>query len=64
MPYIIKKVRGKPCYKVQNKYTKKVFAKCSSKENAQKQIRLLRAIEYNKSFKLRPNKTRSIRKIR
>jgi hypothetical protein len=65
MPYIIKKVRGKPCYRVQNKYTKKVFAKCSSKENAQKQIRLLRAIEFNKSFKLRPKKqTRSTRKIR
>lgn len=69
MPYIIKKVRGKPCYRVQNKYTKKVFAKCSSEENAKKQIRLLRAIEYNKSFKLRPSvrksgKRRSSRKIR
>ena len=62
MPYIIKKVRGKPCYRVQNKYTKKVFAKCSSKENAQKQIRLLRAIEFNKSFKLLSKKDRSTRK--
>jgi hypothetical protein len=65
MPYIIKKVRGKPCYRVQNKYTKKVFAKCSTEENAKKQIRLLRAIEYNKSFKLRPSsKGRSTRKMR
>jgi hypothetical protein len=61
MPYTIQKVRGKPCYKVQNKYTKKVFAKCSTKENAKKQLRLLRAIEFNKSFKLRPKQTRKKR---
>ena len=68
MPYILKKVRGKPCYRVQNKYTKKVFAKCSTEENAKKQIRLLRAMEYNKSFKLLPKgqrpKGRMTRKIR
>jgi len=56
MPYILKKVRSKSCWRVINKYTKKVFAKCSTKENADKQIRLLRAIEFNKSFKLRPKK--------
>jgi hypothetical protein len=61
MPYTITKVRGKPCYKIQNKYTKKVFAKCSTKENAKKQLRLLRAIEFNKSFKLRPKQTRKKR---
>jgi hypothetical protein len=54
MPYILTKIRGKNCWSVKNKYTKKVFAKCSSKENAKKQIRLLRAIEYNKSFNLKP----------
>lgn len=54
MPYLLKKTRGKSCWRVLNKYTKKVFAKCSTKENAEKQIRLLRAIEFNKSFKLRP----------
>jgi len=27
-----------------------VFAKCSTLENAKKQLRLLRAIEFNKSF--------------
>jgi hypothetical protein len=56
MPYTIRKVRNQPCYKVYNKKTKKVHAKCTSREKAQKQIRLLNAIKYNKNFKL--NKTR------
>tara|TARA_B100001173_G_scaffold108067_1_gene93601 strand:- start:3314 stop:3496 length:183 start_codon:yes stop_codon:yes gene_type:complete len=56
MPYTIRKVRNQPCYKVYNKKTKKVHAKCTSREKAQKQIRLLNAIKYNKKFKL--NKTR------
>jgi len=59
MPYLLKKVRGKPCWRVLNKYTKKVFSKCSSRKNAEKQIRLLRAIEFNKSFKLRPKGARN-----
>lgn len=50
MPYTIRKVRGKSCFKVYNKKSKRVFSKCSSKENAQKQLKLLRAIEYNKNF--------------
>jgi hypothetical protein len=62
MPYLLRKVRGQNCWSVRNKYTKKVFAKCSTKENAQKQMRLLRAIEFNKSFKLR--KKGSIRTTR
>ena len=44
MPYTLRKVPRKRCYRVYNKDTKKVFAKCSSKRNAQKQIRLLRAL--------------------
>ena len=54
MPYSIRKVSKKGCYSVKNKYTKRVFAKCATKENAKKQLRLLRAIEFNKSFKLLP----------
>lgn len=54
MPYNIRKVSRKGCYSVKNKYTKRVFAKCATKENAQKQMRLLRAIEFNKSFKILP----------
>jgi hypothetical protein len=56
MPYTIRKVPKKNCYRVTNRKTKRVFAKCSTKENAKKQLRLLRAIEYNKDFKPR-NKT-------
>ena len=54
MPYSIRKVSKKDCYSIKNKYTKRVFAKCATKENAKKQLRLLRAIEFNKSFKLLP----------
>jgi len=50
MPYTIRKVKNKSCYRVYNKKSKKIFSKCSSKENATKQLRLLRAIEYNKKF--------------
>lgn len=50
MPYSVRKVRGKPCFKVYNKKTKRVFSKCASKKNVEKQLRLLRAIEYNKNF--------------
>lgn len=50
MPYSIRKVRGKACYKVYNNKTKRVYSKCTSRENAEKQLKLLRAIEYNKNF--------------
>lgn len=50
MPYKITKVSCKKCgetkcFKVRNTETKEVTAKCSSLENAQKQIRLLIAID-------------------
>jgi hypothetical protein len=50
MPYGIRKVRGKKCFTVYNKENKRVFAKCTTKKRALKQINLLRAIQYNKSF--------------
>tara|TARA_B100001093_G_C26681871_1_gene950818 strand:+ start:194 stop:412 length:219 start_codon:yes stop_codon:yes gene_type:complete len=50
MPYKTRKVRNKPCYKVYNPDTKKVFAKCTTKEQAQKQMRLLRGLQNNKDF--------------
>jgi len=57
----MRKVNKKNCYRVSNKKTKKVFAKCSSKKNATRQLRLLRAIENNKDFvpngRNRKNKT-------
>jgi len=57
MPYILKKKRGTNCWTVKNKYTKKVFAKCTTENKAKSQLRLLRAIEFNKSFKLRSRKS-------
>lgn len=50
MPYSYRKVRNKDCFKVFNKKTKKVFAKCTTREKAQSQIRLLQAIENNSAF--------------
>lgn len=50
MPYTVRKVRGKPCFKLYNRKSKRVFSKCSSKKNVTKQLRLLRAIEYGKNF--------------
>jgi hypothetical protein len=63
MPYKIRKVRNKSCYKVYKPKTRKVFAKCSTLENAHKQVRLLTAIENNKYFraKVRTNRTRKLR---
>ena len=51
MPYQIRKVTKRRCYKLYNRNTKKVFSKCGSKPNVQKQLRLLRALQYNKTFK-------------
>jgi hypothetical protein len=62
MPYILRKVRGKKCWQVKNKYTKKVFAKCSTEKNAKSQLRLLRAIEFNKSFKLKSKGSRKTKR--
>jgi hypothetical protein len=69
MPFTMKKVRGKRCYSVFNtKSPQRIHSKCTTKNKAQKQLRLLRAIIFNKNFKLRPkninnlqaNKTRKI----
>jgi hypothetical protein len=50
MPYKMRKIINKPCYKVYNTKTKRIFSKCSSFYNAKRQIKLLSAIRYNKSF--------------
>lgn len=50
MPYKIRYSRKKKCYSVINKKTKRVFAKCTTKNKATKQSRLLRAIMFNKDF--------------
>lgn len=55
MPYTLRKVRNRSCYRVINKKNKHAFSKCSQKKNAIKQMRLLRAIQFNKKFV--PNST-------
>ena len=66
MPYTMRKVRNKNCYSVSKKKNanrrenktmkKRVFSKCATRENAVKQMKLLRAIENNKDFV--PNRNR------
>lgn len=58
MPYTIRKVRNKNCYSVRTTKSKRVMAKCSTKENAKKQVRLLRAMEVNKDFARKVRATR------
>lgn len=58
MPYTLRKVPGKNCYRVSKKIkrgkrntkSKRVFSKCTSRKKALSQLRLLRALQYNKSF--------------
>lgn len=54
MPYTMRKVPRKNCYRVSKKNkkrgTRKVFSKCATRENAVKQMKLLRALEFNKDF--------------
>ena len=66
MPYTIRKVRNKNCYTVRTTKTKKVKAKCATKENAIKQVRLLTALEVNKGFakKVRSRRRRATIKKR
>ena len=51
MPYIIKKKQN--CYSVVNKDTGKIYSFCSTKENAQKQKKLLNAIDHGFVPKMR-----------
>jgi hypothetical protein len=56
MPYKIRKKRNQNCFTVYNTKNKRIFAKCTTRKKAQKQIRLLRAIKYgkfNKTIKLK-----------
>jgi hypothetical protein len=55
----MRKVPRKNCYRVSKRYskksaktrkTRKVFSKCATRDNAIKQMRLLRALEFNKDF--------------
>ena len=56
MPYTLRKLKNKNCYKVYNRNSRKLFSNCTTKEKAMSQIRLLQAIQYNKDFV--PNSSR------
>ena len=61
MPYTLRKVPRKDCYRVKNTKNKRIMSKCTTKAKATKQIRLLRGIMYNKSFAARLRSTRKKR---
>ena len=51
MSYSVIKVKRKyNCYRVINPGTNKIFSKCSTRKNAIRQSKLLRAILFNKTF--------------
>lgn len=56
MPYSFRKTK-KGCIRVYNTKTRKVYSKCTTQKKAEKQLRLLRALEYNPNFKLRKPKS-------
>jgi len=62
MPYLLRKVRNKHCYRVSNKVSKHIFSKCTTLKKAKKQLRLLHAVDQNNSF--HPIKTKKTRKNR
>ena len=64
MPYTLRKVRRRRCYSVKNKQNKRVFAKCTSKAKALRQMKLLRAIKYGKDFKKKLRQTQKMSKTR
>lgn len=61
MPYSLRKVPRRNCYRVTNTKTNKVRAKCTSKAKAKKQMRLMYALESNPEFK-KQLRSRTMRK--
>jgi hypothetical protein len=45
MPYSIRKVRNKSCYKVTSTRSGRVHSKCTSLDKAKRQVRLLHGVE-------------------
>lgn len=58
MPYKMRKVRYRDCYSVKSKT--RTFAKCADKSSAKKQLKLIRALKWNKQF--RPSRNRTMKK--
>lgn len=63
MPYKTRKVRNKECYRVYNPKTNKTFAKCATRKNALSQMKLLRGLQNNKSFRKSVGSRKRLNKI-
>jgi hypothetical protein len=48
IPYRLRKSRKKPCYRVKNRTTKRVFSKCTTKEKGKRQVGYLTTFLRNK----------------
>ena len=55
--YVIRKVRNKNCFSVKNIKTGVFHAKCATKENAKKQVRLLNAMDHGWKPRNKNNKS-------
>ena len=62
MPYSLRKLPNKNCYRVFNSKTKRVHSKCTSLAKAKRQIRLLQAIDHG--FKKKKGKITKRRRSR
>ena len=70
MPYLMRYLPNNKyrCWTVRKRKTKpnatgrKIFARCTTKEKAKRQLRLLRAIRYNPAFREHIANTRKARK--
>ena len=58
MPFAIRKLPNRNCYRIRNTETGRIYAKCSTLSNAKAQLRLLRGIEYG-NFKPTGKRRRS-----
>lgn len=65
MPYSMRKLYNQDKYKVFNKITKRIYSKSTTKEKAERQLKLLRGLEYTPEFsrkvRSKPSKTQKLR---
>jgi hypothetical protein len=48
MPFVIKKVKNQNCWQVKNADTGHIYSKCTTKEKAERQVRLLHMVTRGK----------------
>ncbi len=61
MPYQIRKLPNRNCFRVRNPENGRVYSECTSLEKAKAQVKLLRAIDHG--FKPRSRSRSSVKKI-